>query len=106
MEKTAMEDPSPEPEPAKLLSIDIMKGPMGFGFRIAGSAYGQIVTQIQDRAQCKMLREGDILIEINHIKLNNKTHADVVGVMKSCPCDVPVKVLVKRGSVSRSGHFN
>ena len=87
---------------AELLTIPIVKGAMGFGFTIADSIYGQKVKQILDKARCKTLAEGDILIEINRVKVKDMPHADVVGVLKGCRKGDEVDVVVQRGGMSRS----
>ena len=42
----------------ELLTINIEKGAMGFGFTIADSAYGQKVKQILDRPRCQDIVRG------------------------------------------------
>ena len=89
-----MDQNSSRPE---LYTIPIVKGTMGFGFTIADSAYGQKVKQILDRPRCKTLQEGDILVEINGIKVKDLTHADVVEVLKGCPKGNASDVVIQRG---------
>ena len=81
----------------KLLTVPIVKGAMGFGFTIADSAYGQKVKQILDKARCKTLAEGDVLVEINRIKVKDMPHAEVVGVLKGCRKGDEVDIVVQRG---------
>ena len=81
----------------ELYTIPIVKGTMGFGFTIADSAYGQKVKQILDRPRCKTLQEGDILVEINGIKVKDLTHADVVEVLKGCPKGDASDIVIQRG---------
>ena len=83
----------------ELLTVNIVKGSMGFGFTIADSAYGQKVKQIMDKARCQTLLEGDILVEINQIKVKDMNHADVVRVLKNCKRDVASQIVVQRGGI-------
>ena len=87
---------SSQPE---LLSIGITKGNLGFGFTIADSAYGQRVKQILDRPRCKNLQEGDILVEINGLKVKDMPHAAVVTVLKECDKGAESAVLIQRGGM-------
>ena len=90
-------DGSPRHE---LLTMPIVKGAMGFGFTIADSIYGQKVKQILDKARCKTLAEGDILIEINRVKVKDMPHSDVVAVLKGCRKGDEVDVVIQRGGTS------
>lgn len=87
------------PDRPELLSVNIVKGSMGFGFTIADSAYGQKVKQIMDKSRCQTLQEGDILVEINQIKVKDMMHADVVRVLKNCKGDVASLIVVQRGGI-------
>ena len=68
---------------AELMTVQITKGAMGFGFTIADSAHGQKVKTILDRPRCKNLAEGDILVDINAIDMRVLSHAQVVQVRPS-----------------------
>ncbi len=81
----------------ELFTIHIVKGAMGFGFTIADSVYGQRVKQIVDRARCKTLQEGDILLEINRIRVKDMPHSDVVGVLKDCAKFEEAAIVIQRG---------
>ncbi|XP_013385356.1 membrane-associated guanylate kinase, WW and PDZ domain-containing protein 1 isoform X2 [Lingula anatina] len=83
----------------ELFTIHIVKGTMGFGFTIADSAYGQKVKQILDKPRCKTLQEGDILVEINHIRVKDMSHSEVVLVLKSCPKGQETAVVIQRGGM-------
>ena len=72
---------------------------MGFGFTIADSAYGQKVKQIMDKGRCQTLQEGDILVEINQIKVKDMNHADVVRVLKNCKRDIASQIVIQRGGI-------
>ncbi|CAH1783197.1 unnamed protein product [Owenia fusiformis] len=89
----------PSSSKPELLSVGIVKGVMGFGFTIADSAYGQKVKQILDKDRCKTLQEGDILVEINHIKVKDSNHSEVVQVLKNCTRDKEALVTVQRGGM-------
>jgi hypothetical protein len=79
------------------VTIPIVKGGMGFGFTIADSAYGQKVKKILDRPRCKSLQEGDILVEIDDINVQNMNHNNVVQVLKDCPRGQEAAITIQRG---------
>lgn len=81
--------------------VRIVKGNLGFGFTIADSACGQRVKKILDRQRCKNLLEGDILLEINDITLQNMSHDEVVQVLKNCPYNVEATICVQRGCTTK-----
>lgn len=83
-----------------IVSISIVKGTLGFGFTIADSACGQRVKKILDRQRCKNLLEGDILMEINAIDVQEMSHDDVVQVLKNCTYNEEAVICVQRGSVT------
>ena len=80
------------------VTIPIVKGGMGFGFTIADSAFGQKVKKILDRPRCKNLNEGDILVAINNISVQNVNHNNVVQVLKDCPRGAEAAITIQRGS--------
>eukprot|EP00731_Ephydatia_muelleri_P003274 Em0001g3274a len=67
------------------LSINIVKGPLGFGFSLGESTRGPVVKQIMDHPRCAQLREGDIIMEVNGESVHNYLHSDLVSVLKRCP---------------------
>lgn len=77
-------------------TFSIIKGAMGFGFTIADSSYGQKVKKILDRSCCHQLQEGDILLEINDNMVRNKSHLDVVQILKDCSKTEPTIVKIQR----------
>ena len=81
----------------ELLTVPINRGPMGFGFTIADSAYGQKVKQILDHTRCKTLAEGDILVAINNVRVKDLSHTEVVKVLKDCPKGQEAAIVVQRG---------
>lgn len=87
---------SPMSSKPEFLSIAIIKGKSGFGFTIADSAHGQKVKKILDRARCKNLMEGDILVNINDVNVRNMRHSEVVQVLKECPCEKEALIHVQR----------
>lgn len=93
-------EPPAIPEKPEFLTISIVKGPMGFGFTIADSAYGQKVKKILDRQRCKNLMEGDILVNINAVNVRSMCHSEVVQVLKDCERNQEATVTVQRGSGS------
>lgn len=94
--------PTDKPE---ILNISIMKGPLGFGFTIADSAYGQKVKKILDRNCCKDLNEGDYLLAINNTNVIYMSHSAVVQVLKNCPKSEVATLKIQRGSYF-SGSIN
>ncbi|XP_073812064.1 membrane associated guanylate kinase, WW and PDZ domain containing protein magi [Musca autumnalis] len=84
-------------------TFSIIKGAMGFGFTIADSSYGQKVKKILDRSCCRELQEGDILLEINDHMVRNKSHQDVVQILKDCSKTEPTIVKIQRPVNSVSG---
>ena len=80
------------------VTIPIVKGGMGFGFTIADSVFGQKVKKILDRPRCKNLNEGDILVEINNINVQNMNHTNVVQVLKDCPRGQEAAITIQRGN--------
>ena len=81
----------------EFLTVNIVKGQMGFGFTIADSSHGQKVKQILDRGRCQTLQEGDLLVDINHIRVRDMSHSDVVRVLKDCPTGQAAAIVVQRG---------
>lgn len=82
------------------LSMNIVRGEMGFGFTIADSSFGQKVKQILDKPRCKTLQEGDILQEINSVNVKDMSHSEIVMVLKECPKGQETKIIVQRGGKS------
>ena len=80
-----------------LLTVDIVRGPMGFGFTIADSVHGQRVKQLLDRPRCRGLMEGDLLVEINNKIVRDVKHAVVVEILQKCPIGSTASFLVQRG---------
>ncbi|XP_056000644.1 membrane-associated guanylate kinase, WW and PDZ domain-containing protein 1-like isoform X13 [Ostrea edulis] len=81
----------------EILTINIVRGEMGFGFTIADSVYGQKVKQILDKPRCKNLQEGDILQKINDTNVQEMAHSDIVHVLKGCPKNEESRIVVQRG---------
>lgn len=77
--------------------VRVVKGPMGFGFTIADSPYGQKVKQILDAPRCKDLQEGDILVEINSNQIRNYSHKEAVELLKQCPKGREAMLVIQRG---------
>ncbi|XP_055881306.1 membrane-associated guanylate kinase, WW and PDZ domain-containing protein 1-like isoform X5 [Biomphalaria glabrata] len=87
----------------EILTIPIVKGPMGFGFTIADSPYGQRVKQILDQGRCKTLLEGDLLIQINSVMVRELPHQKTVQVLKECKQDQETMIVVQRGGIPPPG---
>ncbi|XP_072928428.1 membrane-associated guanylate kinase, WW and PDZ domain-containing protein 1b isoform X1 [Hemitrygon akajei] len=83
----------------ELITVHIVKGPMGFGFTIADSpgGGGQRVKQIVDGPRCRGLKEGDLLLEVNKKNVQNLSHNQVVDTLLECPKGSEVTLLVQRG---------
>lgn len=87
------------------LTMNIVRGEMGFGFTIADSAYGQKVKQILDKPRCKNLQESDLLQDINGVCVRDMSHAQVVQVLKECPRGQESTIIVQRGGKSCFFHL-
>ncbi|XP_076984884.1 membrane-associated guanylate kinase, WW and PDZ domain-containing protein 1 isoform X2 [Tamandua tetradactyla] len=85
----------------ELITVHIVKGPMGFGFTIADSpgGGGQRVKQIVDSPRCRGLKEGDLIVEINKKNVQALTHNQVVDMLIECPKGNEVTLLVQRGGL-------
>ncbi|RMB98982.1 hypothetical protein DUI87_24527 [Hirundo rustica rustica] len=83
----------------ELITVHIVKGPMGFGFTIADSpgGGGQRVKQIVDSPRCRGLKEGDLIVEVNKKNVQSLTHNQVVDMLIECPKGSEVTLLVQRG---------
>ena len=86
-----------------VMTIPITKGGMGFGFTIADSGFGQKVKKILDRARCKSLQEGDVLLDINTVSVRNMSHGEVVQVLKDCPRGQEASITIQRGLLPAGG---
>uniref|UniRef100_A0A2K5IBW8 Membrane-associated guanylate kinase, WW and PDZ domain-containing protein 1 n=1 Tax=Colobus angolensis palliatus TaxID=336983 RepID=A0A2K5IBW8_COLAP len=85
----------------ELITVHIVKGPMGFGFTIADSpgGGGQRVKQIVDSPRCRGLKEGDLIVEVNKKNVQALTHNQVVDMLVECPKGSEVTLLVQRGGL-------
>uniref|UniRef100_A0A8C5W7X1 Membrane-associated guanylate kinase, WW and PDZ domain-containing protein 1 n=1 Tax=Leptobrachium leishanense TaxID=445787 RepID=A0A8C5W7X1_9ANUR len=85
----------------ELITVHIVKGPMGFGFTIADSpgGGGQRVKQIVDSPRCRGLKEGDLIVEVNKKNVQTLTHNQVVDLLIECPKGNEVTLLVQRGGL-------
>ncbi|XP_022098368.1 membrane-associated guanylate kinase, WW and PDZ domain-containing protein 2-like isoform X2 [Acanthaster planci] len=90
---------SPSSTQPEIHAIQFVKGNQGFGFTVADSPYGQKVKQILAPANCKTLREGDILVEINGEYIRYLPHNQVVHKLKECPLGVETTIVVQRGGM-------
>uniref|UniRef100_A0A8V5GIZ9 Uncharacterized protein n=1 Tax=Melopsittacus undulatus TaxID=13146 RepID=A0A8V5GIZ9_MELUD len=73
----------------ELITVHIVKGPMGFG-----------VKQIVDSPRCRGLKEGDLIVEVNKKNVQSLTHNQVVDMLIECPKGSEVTLLVQRGGKS------
>ncbi|KAM5279608.1 membrane-associated guanylate kinase, WW and PDZ domain-containing protein 1 isoform 3-T3 [Ctenodactylus gundi] len=85
----------------ELITVHIVKGPMGFGFTIADSpgGGGQRVKQIVDSPRCRGLKEGDLIVEVNKKNVQALAHNQVVDMLIECPKGSEVTLLVQRGGL-------
>uniref|UniRef100_A0A8C6JZV0 Uncharacterized protein n=1 Tax=Melopsittacus undulatus TaxID=13146 RepID=A0A8C6JZV0_MELUD len=72
----------------ELITVHIVKGPMGFG-----------VKQIVDSPRCRGLKEGDLIVEVNKKNVQSLTHNQVVDMLIECPKGSEVTLLVQRGGL-------
>jgi C-terminal processing protease CtpA/Prc len=82
--------------PVELIQTSITKGQYGFGFTIAETAQGQKIKQIMDQGRCVHLRELDLLVQVNGQDVRNCSHGEVVSLLKQCPKDERVTIVVER----------
>ena len=81
---------------SRLHTVDIIRGPLGFGFTIASTSHGQCVKQILDKPRCRGLAEADLLVTINSTAVRNMSHAEVVEILKTCPLGSVATFVVER----------
>lgn len=92
--------------PPNVVSIKLKRGPAGLGFNIVGGVdqqyvvddSGIYVSKIKEdgaAGQDGRLQEGDKILEINRVKLENKRHKDVVEMFRTAGEDVELRVLKK-----------
>ncbi|ELU17710.1 hypothetical protein CAPTEDRAFT_146207 [Capitella teleta] len=94
---TQKSDNSSDGGGGEMLSMQIVKGAMGFGFTIADSMHGQRVKQILDSQRCQRLQEGDLLVTINETNVRDLSHLEVVDVLKGCSRGQAASITVQRG---------
>lgn len=82
--------------------ITLQRGPQGFGFSIVGgfgSPHGNLPIYIKNifengsAAKDGRLKRGDQLLSVNGESLEGATHEQAVGVLKSAPGTIVLKVL-------------
>ena len=78
---------SPISSASELHLVSICKGEMGFGFKIADSAFGQRIREVVDRPRCGTMQEGDIVVQINGVKVGA-----TVALVNACSLRVPCSV--------------
>lgn len=57
---------------------------------------GQRIKQIVDQSRCRLLREGDILVEVDDKRVKEMSHLAVVQLLKECPVGQVTRILVQR----------
>ncbi|KAJ0008699.1 hypothetical protein NQD34_016114 [Periophthalmus magnuspinnatus] len=89
---------------SKVLDIKLKRGPSGLGFNIVGGVdqqyvvndTGIYVSKIKEdgsAAEDGRLQEGDKILAINGVNLENQTHREVVDLFRTAGNDVHLKVL-------------
>lgn len=97
-----------------VLEIKLKRGPTGLGFNIVGGSdqqyvvndSGIYVSKIKESgaaARDGRLQEGDKILAINGIKLEDRTHREVVELFRSAGEDVELRVLKKKLSRHTNG---
>lgn len=86
-------------ERAEIITVGIIKGPLGFGFTLGECAEGHNVKQILDHPRCAQLREQDLILEVNGEKVKHYTHGDLVDVLKRCPKGNQTAFVIQRGQL-------
>lgn len=89
-----------------LFVLEILKGPVGFGFTVGNSPVGQIVKQIFDYDRCRDLKEGDILVAIGEINVKSLSHTEVVKILKQRPKEVFTTFVIERPMISENANNN
>lgn len=96
---------------SKVVEIKLKRGPAGLGFNIVGGVdqqyvvndSGIYVSKIKEdgsAAEDGRLEEGDKILAINGLDLENRAHREVVDLFRTAGDDVELKVLKK------SSHMN
>ncbi|XP_069016615.1 synaptojanin-2-binding protein isoform X2 [Embiotoca jacksoni] len=91
---------------AGLVDIKLKRGPAGLGFNIVGGVdqqyvvndSGIYVSKIKDDGAAALdgrLQEGDKILAINGVELENQTHRAVVELFRTAGDDVDLQVLKK-----------
>ncbi|KAK3734980.1 hypothetical protein QZH41_004393 [Actinostola sp. cb2023] len=77
----------------------LLKGDKGYGFNLHGDKNqpGQTISAVDKDSPAELggLREGDKVIEVNGQNVENKTHGDVVGLIKLSPSETTLLVCDK-----------
>lgn len=100
---------------SKVVDIKLKRGPAGLGFNIVGGVdqqyvvndSGIYVSKIKEdgsAAEDGRLQEGDKILTINGLNLENRTHREVVDLFRTAGDDVELKVL-KKSSRHMNGPF-
>lgn len=100
---------------SKPVDIKLKRGPAGLGFNIVGGVdqqyvvndSGIYVSKIKEdgsAAEDGRLQEGDKILAINGLDLENRTHREVVDLFRTAGDDVELKVL-KKSSRHMNGPF-
>ena len=86
-------------ERAEIITVGIIKGPLGFGFTLGECSEGHNVKQILDHPRCAQLREQDLILEVNGEKVKHYSHGDLVNVLKRCPKGNVTSFVIQRGQL-------
>ena len=91
-------------ERAEIITVGIIKGPLGFGFTLGECVEGHNVKQILDHPRCAQLREQDLILEVNGEKVKHYSHPDLVNVLKRCPKGHQTAFVIQRGQLLMQVH--
>lgn len=94
------------PSSANVVDIKLKRGPAGLGFNIVGGVdqqyvvndSGIYVSKIKEDGAAGLdgrLQEGDKILAINGVKLEDRTHKDAVELFRTAGEDVELRVLKK-----------
>ena len=72
--------------------MTIVRGDFGIG----DSPNGHLVKDIRNTTRCKTLKVNDVLHEINGINVKEMSHVETVKVLRDCPNDKEIKIVVQR----------
>jgi C-terminal processing protease CtpA/Prc len=85
--------------PGDIFSVDLIRGPAGFGLSVVDTPRGHMVKQIMDGIRCADLKVGDLLLEVNGLNVSNLQHSDLVTLLKRQPRGEKTTFTLLRGQL-------